>query len=96
MFLIKQDTDYLIVVAYNNSDTMIPELQIVYSKEILKSDLKVKVATLKKCTTIDNHTYFPSDAEIDEYVENLNGISDSLSLIQNDYEVVVTAFVVGK
>lgn len=84
-----------IVVAYNNSDTMIPELQIVYSKEILKSDLKAKVVTLKECATIDKYTYFPSDTEIDEFVENLNGISDSLSLIQNDYEVVVTAFVVG-
>lgn len=43
----------------------------------------------------DKVDYFASDDEIDKFVDTLNGIASSISLVQNDFEIVCTAFMLG-
>lgn len=82
-----------IVAAFTNSDSLIPDILVYHKAEILKQDLKEKLKDYLK--NYDKVDYFASDDEIDKFVDTLNGIASSLSLVQNDFEVVCTAFMLG-
>ena len=89
-----------IIVAYTNSDTMIPQLEMVESKEILIESLIEEVEQYaqqaeREGTLDDDDTIVASDEEIRDFVNSLDTRQSSLTIFQNDYELVVTAFILG-
>ncbi|NDJ27958.1 hypothetical protein DMB95_08755 [Campylobacter sp. MIT 12-8780] len=80
-----------IILAYTNSDTLIPELKIFSSKESARKDIKEHLDT-KNCQVI-------SDEEIDELLRDLNckkAIWGTLYSSNNDcYEIVATGLLIG-
>lgn len=80
-----------IVIAYTNSDTLVPELKVFSSKELARRDLKNYIAYL------DNEdAQIISDEEIDEFLQDLNTKRPTWgTLYSNDYEVVATGLLVG-
>lgn len=85
-----------IVVAYNNSDILIPNIVLYRDKEELEYALKewVKDYLASAETEVNN---FAKDSEIEEFVSSLTQASNtrSLQLVENDYEVIATAYVLG-
>lgn len=85
-----------IVVAYNNSDTLIPNIVLYRDKKELEYALKewVKDYLASAETEVNN---FAKDSEIEEFVSSLTQASNtrSLQLVENDYEVIATAYVLG-
>ena len=83
-----------IILAYTNSDTLIPELKIFSSKEFARKNIKEHLEHLdtKNCQVI-------SDEEIDEFLRDLNckkAIWGTLYSINNDcYEIVATGLLIG-
>lgn len=86
-------TNKPIIAAFTNSDSLIPDLLVYNKTEILKQYLKEKLKDY--LSNYDKVDYFASDDEIDEFVDTLNGIASSISLVQNDFEIVCTAFMLG-
>lgn len=82
-----------IVAAFTNSDSLIPDLLVYRKADFLKKDLKSMLKDYLK--DYDKVDYFASDDEIDKFVDTLNGIASSISLVQNDFEIVCTAFMLG-
>lgn len=80
-----------IVIAYTNSDTLVPKLKVFSNKELARRDLKNYIAYL------DNEdAQIISDEEIDEFLQDLNTKRPIWeTLYRNDYEVVATGLLVG-
>lgn len=85
-----------IVVAYNNSDTLIPNIVLYKSRQELENELKKWVKDYLANAECEVNDY-AKDSEIEEFVSSLNQAQNtrSLQLVENDYEVVATAFVLG-
>lgn len=82
-----------IILAYTNSDTLIPELKVFSSKELAKKDIKERLERLdtENCQVI-------SDKEIDELLRDLNckkAIWGALYSNNDCYEIVATGLLIG-
>ena len=85
-----------IVVAYNNSDSLIPHIVLYRDTKALEYELKKWVKDyLANAESVVNN--YAKNSEIEEFVSSLcrAGNQHSLQLVENDYEVVATAFVLG-
>lgn len=93
---IHQAAHNAIVVAYNNSDSLIPHIVLYRDTKELEYELKkwVKDYLANAESEVNNYA---KNSEIEEFVSSLcrAGNQHSLQLVENDYEVVATAFVLG-
>ena len=85
-----------VVVAYNNSDTLIPDIILYRSRKELENELKKWVKDYLANAECEVNDY-AKDSEIEEFVSSLTQAQNtrSLQLVENDYEVVATALVLG-
>lgn len=93
---IHQAAHNAIVVAYNNSDSLIPHIVLYRDTKELEYELKKWVKDyLANAESVVNN--YAKNSEIEEFVSSLcrAGNQHSLQLVENDYEVVATAFVLG-
>lgn len=86
-----------VVVAYTNSDTLNPNIVLYTDLEELRSVIKNWVMDYVSEAGVVND--YAKDDEIDEFIENLRlskaGNKLALQLVEDDYEVVATALVLG-
>lgn len=93
---IHQAAHNAIVVAYNNSDSLIPNIVLYRDTKELEYELKKWVKDYLANAESEVNDY-AKDSEIEEFVSSLCRARNqrSLQLVENDYEVVATAFVLG-
>lgn len=93
---IHQAAHNAIVVAYNHSDSLIPNIVLYRDTKELECELKKWVKDYLANAECEVNDY-AKDSEIEEFVSGLcrAGNQHSLQLVENDYEVVATAFVLG-
>ncbi len=93
---IHQAAHNAIVVAYNHSDSLIPNIVLYRDTKELECELKKWVKDYLANAECEVNDY-AKDSEIEEFVSSLCRARNqrSLQLVENDYEVVATAFVLG-
>lgn len=93
---IHQAAHNAIVVAYNHSDSLIPNIVLYRDTKELECELKKWVKDYLANAECEVNDY-AKDSEIEEFVSSLcrAGNQHFLQLVEDDYEVVATAFVLG-
>lgn len=93
---IHQAAHNAIVVAYNHSDSLIPNIVLYRDTKELECELKKWVKDYLANAECEVNDY-AKDSEIEEFVSSLCRAENQhfLQLVENDYEVVATAFVLG-
>ena len=93
---IHQAAHNAIVVAYNHSDSLIPNIVLYRDTKQLECELKKWVKDYLANAECEVNDY-AKDSEIEEFVSSLCRARNqhSLQLVEDDYEVVATAFVLG-
>ena len=98
-FNIHEAAHNAIVVAYNNSsssDRLVPDIVLYRNTKELEYELKKWVKDYLANAECEVNDY-AKDSEIEEFVSSLCRARNQreLQLVENDYEVVATAFVLG-
>lgn len=93
---IHQAAHNAIVVAYNHSDSLIPNIVLYRDTKELECELKKWVKDYLANAECEVNDY-AKDSEIEEFVSSLCRAENQhfLQLVEDDYEVVATAFVLG-
>ena len=90
-----------VVVAYTNSDSLNPDLALYTDLKVLERELKkyVKDYLAAAGEAVVSINDYAKDSEIEQFIDDLTnsqaGNRLSLQLVEDDYEVVATALVLG-
>lgn len=93
---IHQAAHNAIIVAYTHSDSLIPNIVLYRNTKELEYELKKWVKDYLANAECEVNDY-AKDSEIEEFVSSLCRARNQreLQLVEDDYEVVATAFVLG-